>query len=118
MTDTIKKSKKRSNWQIKKGHDIHHLAHFESIIHPCLRELGLDPNRTDVIVSMRYEGESFHGYQILMEFQQYDRYGPQYQITHSHFGDHLLGLRGYPNPWMLEHLPTTEQIYLSFHGPA
>jgi len=115
MTDTIKRSYKRSSWQIKKNHDIHHLAYFESIIRPCLRELGIDPENKDNIITMRYESEEFDDYQIVLEFQEYNKLGPLYNIVDSRFGDHLLGLRGYPNRWMMDHLPDVEKIYLRFN---
>ncbi len=114
MTTTIKISKKRSNWQIKIGHDVHHLSYFESIIRPCLREIGVDPNRKDIVVSMRFENEEFDDYQILLEYQNHEKLGPLYKISDSRLGDHLLGLRGYPDPWMMNHLPTSERIYIKF----
>jgi len=116
MIDTIKRSKKRSNWQIKdmSKHNIYHLSYFESIIRPCLREIGADPNRKDIIINMRYESEEFDNYQIVLENRGIDEYGKRYYVIDSRLGDHLLGLRGYPNSWMLNKIGNADKIYLKF----
>ncbi len=62
---TLKKSRRRSNWQIKGyDHEIYDLTGMESIILRLLKELNAHPNNREQVYLLKLSSEPFDGYQI------------------------------------------------------
>ncbi|TVQ24916.1 MAG: hypothetical protein EA382_07915 [Spirochaetaceae bacterium] len=120
MEVLIKRSKKRSTWQIKTSdHSIHHLGHFESLLKPVLRALGIDADDSSVFVKMTFDAEAFDGYQLrlsrLDDVQaEPPAFGACYHIESSAIGDELRGIRGFVHPWVLKHVGLSHEIHMSF----